>query len=141
MYSCLQLSKAPYGPLSEYQHNVSPGLDVSHLADAYVLNTIDDMFCVKESCIKNEVPLPLMIVTAFDVLRYPEANSFVDSACPDVVANVFMDYVHEEPAGLVCKVEINSTKSFYNFQKSIFKIYISQMNTYLFANFILDVSL
>ena len=103
----LQLSKAPYGPLSEYEHHVSPGLDVSHLADAYVLNTLDDMFLVKESCIKNQVRLPVLIVTAFDGPRYLEADTFIDSACPNVVANVFMDYVDEETAGLVCIYSVN----------------------------------
>ena len=51
-YRCLQLTKTPYGSLSEYEQNVSPGMDVYHLVDAYVLNTLDDMFLVKESCPK-----------------------------------------------------------------------------------------
>ena len=103
----MQLSKTPYGPLSEYEQNVSPGMDVSHLANAYVLNTLDDMFLVKESCIKNQVPVPLLIVTSFDVPRYLEANTYIDSACPDVVANVFMDYSDTETLGLVCMININ----------------------------------
>lgn len=69
-------------------------LDVKHLKNTYIVNRYDDMCILQDSAKKSMLPVPQLIVYSFDVPRYEETSKFAGlEACPDIVANVFLDYM------------------------------------------------
>ena len=78
-------------------------LNIQHLSDTYILNSMEDIRIVKEFCKQNSFKIPPMIIYGFNCERYKETSNYPElETCPDVVANVFMDYTIGEDDMVRC---------------------------------------
>lgn len=65
---------------------------------AYILDNFEDLKVIKRAAAEKNVRLPDLIVTPFDVERYPEVQKelpFINADCSGVVCNMILEYAGE----------------------------------------------